>query len=343
MHKNKIFKFSKKLGMAIVALSILSTAIGNASVNIGGTKLESIVIAKQALYPEGLEYNHKKNKFIVGSFREGAVYEVSEDGSYHQLIQDPHLSSVVGIRIDAKNNRLLVANSDIGASIKSSSQTLKKLATLGIYDLDSGKKLNVVDLGSLRPNAKHLANAIAVDPAGNAYVTDSFSPIIYKVNQQGKASIFLENNRFRGEGINLNGIVYHPDGYFIVAKKSEGVLFKIPLLNPKTFSEIKLPRKLIGADGLVLVDHSELVVITNIASGIVSNTAFSLQTNNAWKTAKVTDQYQFGNVYPTTGILKDGNIYVMHSNLNELIHAPKAQKAQLRKKATIQKIGTTIP
>lgn len=329
--------------VALLATGILFLSSVSASVSISKTQMDTIVISKQALYPEGLEYNSKNNKFIVGSFREGAVYEVAEDGSYRQLIKDQRLKSVVGIRVDAKSNRLFIANSDIGASIKTSEQGPMKLAALGIYDLTSGEKLNFVDLGSLRPQGKHLANAIAVDPAGNAYVTDSFSPIIYKVDPQGKASVFLENDRFRGEGINLNGIAYHPDGYFIVAKKGEGVLFKIPLAAPETFSEIKLPKKLTGADGLILADNNELVVISNIASGVISNTAFSLKTSDGWKTAKITDQYQFDNVYPTTGILKNGNIYVVHSNLNELMRAPKAQKAQLRKKATIQQIGSTQP
>jgi hypothetical protein len=91
------------------------------SVSLGGAQLESIVIQKPALYPEGIEYNPKTDKFIVGSFREGAVYEIDLDGSYRKIINDDRLNSVLAVRIDVKRNKLFVVNSDIGASIRSSS------------------------------------------------------------------------------------------------------------------------------------------------------------------------------------------------------------------------------
>ena len=113
------------------------------SVSLGGELLQSIVIQKPALYPEGIDYNPNTDKFIVGSLREGAVYEVNLDGTYHQIINDDRLNSVLSVRIDIKRNRLLVVNSDIGASIRSYSKGSKKLASLGIYELSSGKAILV--------------------------------------------------------------------------------------------------------------------------------------------------------------------------------------------------------
>ncbi len=309
------------------------------SVTLGGAQLESIIIQKPALYPEGIDYNPNTDKFIVGSFREGAVYEVNLDGTYRQLINDDRLNSVLAVRVDVKRNRLLVVNSDIGASIQPSSQGVKKVASLGIYELSSGKAINFIDLGKLLPNQNHLANGMTLDSDGNAYVTDSFSPVIYKIDTQGNASVFLENDRFLGEGINLNGIVFHPDGYLIVVKKGEGVLFKVPLKNPMSFSEIKLPRKFIGGDGLILANNKELIVIANRAAGEVTETVFALSSEDNWKTAKVTNEHKFGKVYVTTGVVRKGKIYVMHSDLKALMLASKEEKNQLKKMATIQQVG----
>ncbi|MBL1275310.1 MAG: hypothetical protein COB30_004430 [Ectothiorhodospiraceae bacterium] len=307
---------------------------------MSGEQLESIIIQKPALYPEGIDYNPNTDKFIVGSFREGAVYEVSLDGTYRQLINDDRLSSVLVVRVDVKRNRLFVVNSDIGASIRHSSKGFKKTASLGIYELSTGKAINFIDLGKLLPNQNHLANGMTLDSEGNAYVTDRFSPVIYKVDTQGKASIFLESNRFLGEGINLNGIVFNPDGYLIVVKKGEGVLFKVPLMNPNNFSEIKLPQKFIGGDGLILANRKELIVIANRAAGKITETVFALRSEDDWKTAKVTNKRKFREVYVTTGVVGKGKIYVMHSNLKALIQASEEKKKQLKKMATIQQIGT---
>ena len=159
------------------------------------------------------------------------------------------------------------------------------------------------------------------------------------IDTGGNASIFLKNDRFLGEGINLNGIVFHPNGYLMVVKKGEGILFKIPLNNPKDFSEIKLPRKFIGGDGLILANSKELIVIANRAAGEVTETVFVLSSEDDWKTAKVTNERKFGKVYVTTGVVRKDKIYVMHSNLKALMLASKEEKNQLRKMATIQQVG----
>ena len=313
------------------------------STQLGSTLLESIEIQKEALYPEGIDYNPITDRFVVGSFREGAVYEVDSDGTYHQIIKDDRLSSVLAVRVDVKRNRLFVVNSDIGASIRPYPLGTKKLAAVVIYELSSGKEIHYVDLGSLLPYKNHLANDITLDAEGNAYVTDSFSPLIYKIDTNGKASIFLLNERFSGEGINLNGIVFHPDGYLIVVKKGEGVLFKIPLNNPNDFSEIKSPRKFIGGDGLILVNKKELLVIANRAAEQVTETVFSVNSQDDWETSNITSTYKFDKVYPTTGVIKRNKIYVMHSNLNVLMSTPREEQNQLQKKATIQQVGEIKP
>ena len=329
-----------KLKSLALLLAISSPAFGVEPTKFSGTNLDSITIDKPALYPEGIDYNPKTDKFIVGSFRDGGVYEIDSDGGYHRIVNDERLNSVLAVRVDITRDRLLVVNSDIGSSINAYVEGPKKLASLGIYQLSTGKNIDFINLGKLLPNNNHLANGMTLDSEGNVYVTDSFSPVIYKINTSGHASIFLESDRFIGEGINLNGIVFHPNGYLIAVKKGEGVLFKIPLDKPQDFSVIKSARKFIGGDGLVLLNSNELTVIANRAAGEITETVFSLNSTDDWESAEVTKELKFGKVYLTTGVLREDKLYVIHSNLKSLMLASKEEKNKLNQKATIQQVSS---
>lgn len=301
-------------------------------------QLEAIRVPKPALYPEGIAYDENRQRFLLGSFREGAVYEISPDGTPKPLVTDPRLHSVLGIRVDAARNRLLVTNSDLGAAERPYPPGPAKLAALGIYDLATGGALEHVDLGGLTSGPRHLANDVAVDAQGNAYITDSFSPVIYKVDVKGRASVFLEHESFRGEGVGLNGIVVHPNGFLIVAKKDDGVLFKVPLDAPRTFSKITLPVALRAADGLVLSGADDLAVICNKTPNASSSSVYALKTSDSWASASVVGHVPLGDVYPTTGALKDGRLYVVHSSLDGLLSAPRGQQGTLSATATIEPV-----
>lgn len=323
-----------------VYMILLSTLIDAKEIVVLKTsKAESIEILKPALYPESLAYDNINNRFLVGSFRDGCIYEVSHDGSYKKFTDGSVISSALGVRIDTKHNRLYVANSDLGASINQSKKGIAKLASLAIYELSSAELLKIIDLGNLYPSKKHLANGITLDTKGNVYISDSFAPVIYKVDINAKASIFLEDKRFLGKGINLNGLVYHPDNYIIVAKKNDGVIFKIPLSNPKLMSQVRIDTKFLGADGLLLADNNNIVLIANSAAGTKSNKAVILSSKDNWVSAEVTGEYKFDDVYPTTGVIVKDKIYVLHSKLNLLIKASKDVKKQLQQKAVIEQIG----
>lgn len=306
---------------------------------LGGSNLNSIVINKHALYPESIDYNPITDMFVVGSFRDGAVYEIDLAGNVNKIINDYRLNSVLAVRVDVQRNRILVVNSDIGNSVRSYSEGQKKLAALAIYDLTSGKNIYYVDLGRLLPKVDHLANGMTIDTEGNAYITDSFASIIYKVDINGNASVFSQSKKFFGEGISINGIVFHPDGYLIVVKKDDGQLFKVSLDDPSNVTTIAINKKFIGGDGLVLTNKNELLVIANRASGQITETAFLIGSRDNWESANLIDQYKFGKVYLTTGVIRRNQLYVMHSNLKALMLASNEEKKLLNKKATIQQIG----
>jgi sugar lactone lactonase YvrE len=325
--------------LVMVFLMVTTSALA-ANVQFDAKPLSRIEISNETLFPEGIEYNPQTGKFIVGSVRQGGVFEIDEKGNAVRIIDDSRLHSVLGIRIDTKNNRLYVTNSDIGSSKNQYPAGPKKLAALGVYNLTTGEPVHYINLGELVPDGNHLANDIAIDDKGNAYITDSFSSAIYKVDRHGVASVFLKNDEFSGAGINLNGIVFHPDGYLVVVKKSSGVLYKVPIDSPESFQIIKTDQYFIGGDGLVLSGENDIIVIANRASGKITNTAFSVYSDDEWKTANVTSHYYLGEVYPTTGVIKDDGIFVVSSKINRLIAASAQEKEAVTQAANIQKIGS---
>lgn len=299
---------------------------------------DALTIKKPGLYPETIEFNERSGKFLVGSFREGAVYEVDASGVVSQLVDDPRLCSVLGMAVDAKRNRLWLVNSDLGAGVRPSAAGPKALAAVGLYDLGTGKNLGYFEVASLAAGP-HLLNGIALDEAGDAYVTDSFAPTIYKVEASGGARVWLSSEQFAGEGINLNGLVVHPAGFLLVVKKSDGALFRVPLANPAAFTRVQLAEPLVAGDGLVRIGQNALVVISNEVPGVARNVAISLVSDDDWNTAHADAVEELGRVYPTTAVLRGDALFVVHSNLNELIAAAPERKAELAVQASIRQIG----
>ena len=333
-------------GLGATVLAFVAHAEGVAqpagAVRMAGEGMAAIRTG--AIYPEGIEYNPATGKFLLGAFRDGGVYEVDAEGGYKPLVTDERLVTVLGIRVDVKRNRLLVATSDLGVSTHRSMEGPTKFAALGIYSLSTGAPLKFVNLGNLRPAAEsHLANDLAIDNDGNAYVTDSLAPVIYRVDVDGNASVLVENKAlFSGEGVNLNGIVFHPGGYLIVVKKSDGSLFKVPLQDPTRISTIQAPRKFVAGDGLVLVDSYNLIVIANRVGAAVTNTAFALSSTDDWNSARIGGEFRFpAEDYPTTGAVKDDKIFVSTGGVNRLLTDLAAEKAAgFSRKAVLQQVGS---
>ncbi|MCB2409067.1 gluconolaconase [Hymenobacter lucidus] len=277
---------------------------------------ELVSFTQANLYPEGVEYDTGNRRFLVSSQTTGNISQVREDGSFAPFATDASLVSTTGLQIDVVNNRLLVAVSDPGYNTtKSKPETKGKLAGLAGLSV-TGQLLSYVDLGILAPNLSHFANDIAVDQLGNAYVTDSFSPIIYRVDPQGRASIFLQDARLGAPAgkFGLNGIEFHPDGYLLVAKTDDGSLFKVPISNPTSFTKVASSQDLVGIDGIQLQDVNTLYAVTNSQAKV-----YRLTTTNAWVDATAAGTFATPPQYPTTLARRStAETYVLYSNLNAL-------------------------
>lgn len=267
------------------------------------------------LYPEGTTFDPAKKVFYVSSVRTGTIGTVDEKGMYKVFYEDPSLKSTYGMKVDGNRNKLWVCAADANYSLYSDSTTYKKMSRLIGLDLSSGRKTDDIDLARLI-EGKHFANDLTLDDQGNIYITDSYSPVIYKIDAQMKPSVFAKNDWFKSEDVGLNGIEWSRDGFLIVAHNTNGQLYKIDLLQPERITKIQIKTFFPGADGLLWDAAGNLILIQN--KGV--NKAFQLVSKDNWQSAElkgytlVEDRLH----HPTTLTMKDGMLYVMNSKMNEL-------------------------
>lgn len=281
------------------------------------------------LYPEGVDWDAKNKRFLVTSIRKGEIGSVKDDGTYWVFAKDPRMVSSVGIKIDAARDRVLVCNADPGAAEKSGKNTTGKLAGLAAFSLSTGKLIKYIDLAKDIAGG-HFCNDLTIDKDGTAYITDSFSPIIYRVDARYNASVLVNNKAFSGKSFNLNGIVVK-DNYLLVVKMNSGQLFKIPVDNPTAFNEVELKNPIYGADGLSWGPDGSLIVIANNNAYVgatpptATNKVIKLNSSDNWSSAYVTGQADTGDVFATTGTIRDGQFYVIHAMLHVLFN-PETKK-----------------
>lgn len=292
-------------------------------------------------YPEGIAWNARAGAFLVSSLRGGQLGLVYPDGRYRRFSTGSGLITTSGMLVDAERNRVLVCNEDVGVSLNSAPGTRNRVAQVLEFNLDTGALQQTYDLSSLS-RGPTLANDLALDAQGNIYVTDSFQPQIYKIDRATRqVSILVRSARLmpadapaaaQGTQPYLNGIVYHPDGYLIAADYTRGLLWKVTLDNASAISEIRLPQRLKGPDGLRLKNAHELVIVQSYPGrkGGMSGNVTLLASYDGWASAHLAAvATPPGLDGPTGAALRDGEVWVVNSRYPRLF-ADVAQAESVR-------------
>lgn len=264
---------------------------------------DPVIIPLEGIIPEGVEYIPYEDVFITGSLSTGTIYRVGPEQEAESWIEDADLVSTVGIEVDLATNRLLVTNSD--SSVFSGGESL---ASLAAYDFTTGERLFLTDLGGLLPDERHFANDVAVDAEGNAYVTDSLAPVIYKVDPEGNAEIFLQADEFEGGFLGLNGIDYQPDGYLLAAVLGEGTLYKIPLDDPSSFSLVEM-EEAFGMDGIYYTAEGFLYAVSfSFSTG--TQEIIALTSQDDWASAQIVQRVETSGEATTIAVRNGQAFYI---------------------------------
>ncbi len=272
---------SRFIVLLLLVLLALPVAAQDATPEMMAPLPDQVVINVTGILPEGVEYDPIRGGFLFGSLSQGTIHHIDAEGNVTVFAEAEGMTTSVGIHVDALNNRLLVANTSF---------VTRDLASLFAFDLETGELVYTVDMSDLYTETEttNFANDVTADADGNAYVTDSFSPVIYKVTPEGEASIFAQSDLLAAPGFGLNGIDIHPDGYLLAAVAGSGAVYKILLDDPTTITAVTLPYP-IGIDGMALDADNNLVAVGRPQDGEGDRQVIAvLSSSDDWESASIT-------------------------------------------------------
>ncbi len=269
--------------------------------------------------PEGIAFNKNDNTFFLSSLNAAPIIKVNLDGTFKAFTSGEKFPlSTAGIQIDYKRNRLLVAGFN-GTELMDGNPETKGTAFLRIYDLNTGVIEKDINLSFLLPEANaYFANDIAVDSKGNAYISDWYARVVYKVDLEGNPSVFWRNKTDIPSG--PNGLDFHLDGYLLVSILSvneKGLysdfgLVNIPINNPESATLVAISdSRFTGFDGMLINDKGNVIGVTNNGTTAGGNRLLELSSNDDWKSADVVN---------SKAITASTTVAVTPNNLNYVIN-----------------------
>lgn len=295
----------------LAAAAVIGPPLARARATLPRPGPDQITFHAEQSYPESFSWSARQRAFFVGSLRNGTIGKVSLTGNYQPFASDPAMFGSGGVKYDARRNWIWAALCDIGIAARSSSDTQGKIAAIIAFDADTGKKQRFIDLAHLAPGA-HCANDLAFDPEGNIYVTDSFAPVVYVVDRHFTPRILVRSEQFQGENFNLNGVVFHPQGFLLVGKHNTGELFRIRLAPRVDVQAVALSVAVPGADGIELLDRNALVLAQNGGH----DRAVRLTSADGWNTATVQEVARSATTFPTALTSRGEEVYMLNNRVD---------------------------
>jgi sugar lactone lactonase YvrE len=300
------------LVVALFVLMAFSASRGSAD-----PRPDSYSLPDDARYPEGIAAENKSGDFYVSSVADGSIYLGNVSSSNAELFlrggKDGR-TSATGLKLDA--GRLFVAGAGTGKVF--------------VYNASGGDLIRRFDAQI----AAGFLNDLAINPrTGDAYVTDSFVPIVWRVPAEE-----VKNSSTPGElepwldltgtpieymeGFNLNGIVATPNGrYLLTVQSNTGNLYRIDT-QTKQVTQVDLGRAtLTNGDGLVLRGHTLYVIrnqgFENTSQGFVTE----ISLDGTFKSGEVKGNTPVPSPeaqdFPTTAALVGGRLLVVNSQFAE--------------------------
>ena len=269
----------------------------------GGALPTQYVIPGSTVFPEGVAYDQRTQTVFVSSTTNGAIFR----GDAGDETLTPFLpggtdgrTTAIGLEAD-DDGHLWVAGGGTGFVF--------------VYDAVSGALIARLSGGS----SPTFINDMAVDRNGVGYITDSMSPVIYRVVPNGAGGYTLERwlplagtPIVYTAGFNLNGIVVSPNGrYLYVVQSNTGKLFRIEIAT-KEIAQLDTGGALFpNGDGLWLHDNS-LYVLQNMQE-LISELRVQQNQAEATLVSQTTDP---SFMFPTSLVIARGRMLVVNSQFD---------------------------
>src|SRR5919204_2770036 len=287
------------IAASLIALAALAPfALGAAA----SPRPSRYILPGNRVFPEGIAYQQGTGNFYVSSNNDGTIFR----GDVRDELTSVFLpagsdgrTSATGLKVD-DDGRLFIAGAATGK--------------IFVYDTRTGALLGQFDNNL----ATTFLNDIAIS-RGDAYVTDSLDPTLYRVSidEQGQPH-FEAWLDFRGTvfvyqpGFNANGIVASPDGrYLVIVQSNTGKLFRVRIADQQVTQVDLGGATVTNGDGLVLQGHT-LYVVRN-ANGLIAKVQLSGDFSSGRLVSSTSDpSFRF----PTTAAIADGRLLVVNSQFD---------------------------
>jgi len=243
--------FASVLTLSVAAVMFCSLAWSQ--VPEGTTQYE---LPGDAVFPEGIAVDESAGVFYVAGAGSGGIYRVDiASGEATEFLPAGSRGQFMTIGMDLDDmGRLWVAGGGSGEVLVFDAASAEQVAT---FTTPQGPAM--------------FLNDIVVTNAGDAYITDSNRPTLWRVpagsveGGGGEAEPWLDftGTAFEyGEGFNANGIVSNEDGsVLLVVQASTGNIYRVDVASSEV-TQVDAGVALTGGDGLV-VDGETLYVVQN--------------------------------------------------------------------------------
>ena len=297
---------------SVVAVTLLMAA------SVWAQDAAFLALPGDSLYPEGVAAAGNGDLFVTG-FGNGSVLKITngETVEVFKASGEDGLSSAVGLQVDEARGRLWVANFTADGAT----------SDLKVYDVASGELLASLADPDDDP---HFFNEIALDAKGNAYVSDTLAPIIWRADADlSGVEVFVQDplldNPASDQPFSLNGLAITPDGHALIASvmdridQGDGRLVYINLAS-KEVRDITLSgdavRAFGGSDGMFFEDGSLIMVNVTPPASIVT-----AEFSEDYSSAELVSRDAFEEVYrrPTSSAVRDGRLWTVNSQLDHII------------------------
>lgn len=255
------------------------------------------------VFPEGIAVNRGEQRFYVSSTTDGTIFRGAIRGRAAEVFLPGGAdgrTTAVGVEVD--RGRLYVAGGATGS--------------VWVYDLRTRALVRRFETGT-----GGFLNDVAIAPNGDAYVTDSQRPFVFRIGADelggaagGTVALqpFLTYPGFQAGAFNANGVVAVDRRTLVYVQSVTGRLFRVDL-RTQTVQAIDLGGATVTAgDGLELSGRT-LYVVRN-AVGVIAKVRLSGDVRSGRIVSETTDP---AFRYPTSAAEARGRLLVVNAQFDK--------------------------
>tara|TARA_R110000868_G_scaffold259361_5_gene517323 strand:- start:87584 stop:88846 length:1263 start_codon:yes stop_codon:yes gene_type:complete len=262
-------------------------------------------INKTGFHPEGIIYDEEFNHFFISDIRSGLIYRTDKEGK--ELGSFANLSelgfwSPMGMKIDPSNTNLIWVATSAVDNFENFEPEMKGKSAVLLFDKKTGKLLEQY----IPEEDGHSYGDLFVTSKGEVFVTDSQTPVIYKLDRRKSKITEAFSSK---EWWSLQGITSSLDGTKLFVSDYITGIFVINVLDGRITPLITENYKLRSTDGLYLKGDQLIAIQNGTLPKRIAAISLNQEGTGISSSLKYLDQAREELEEPTLGTWVNGDLY----------------------------------